>query len=322
MKLKTGILAFLTMFALLFSACDWLFENDDDDENDVNENNFEQVQGEFLNLPHFSFPDDLTFPVIMHYGANLGIFPSKARDWIVNTAFTKEKMEGASRINPSLKAWWDDNNNAILFEASYTVATGYNDAGTRKTWGTGAKYGGGSSIFNTYGEYAYYQTLRFRYEYDLYMEYSLKNDPVFEEIIDFAKNLCDEIEYDWQNYSGYTGAPAIRTPDKRYKVCGGYTDEVFDKALTLDSVQTVQRWTAPSHAWNVLKLTDGRTLYFDLTWFDNEHINHDTGIVYETDYGWSNITFSEHLFRFSNVSYGSMTFTHDVGVFYNERSRN
>jgi len=191
------VFAMFAISALLFSGCDafleWLLS-------DIGENGYEQ--GEFLNLPHFSFPDDLTFPVIMHYGANLGIFPPKARDWIVNTAFTKEKMEGASRRNPSLKAWWDDNNNAILFEASYTVATGYKDAGTRKTWGTGAKYGGGTSIFNTYGEYACYQTLRFKYEYDLYIQYLLENDPVFAEIIDFAKELCDEIEYDWQSYSG------------------------------------------------------------------------------------------------------------------------
>jgi len=281
-----------------------------------------QVQGEFLNLPQFSFPDGLTFPVVMHYGANIGFFPPKVREWIINEAFTKEKMEGASMLDPSLKVWWSDDNNAVLFEASYTIAPGYKDAGTRRTWGTGARYGGGTTIFNTYGEYAYYQTLRFKYEYELYMEYLLENDPVFAEVINFAKKLCDEIEYDWQNFSGYTGAKAVRTPGKRYAVCSGYTDEVFLKALEVNSVKTVQRWTGPSHAWNVLKLTDGRTLYFDLTWFDNEHINHDTGIVYQTDnYGWVNITFHEHLFRFSNVGYGSKEFTHNAATFRDEKSR-
>jgi hypothetical protein len=323
MKVKTGILAFLVIFVLLFSACDWLFENDDGDENDVNENDFEQVQGEFLNLPQFSFPDDLTFPVVMHYGANLGIFPPKARDWIINTAFTKAKMEGASMLDSSLKAWWSEDNNTILFEASYTIAPGYVGAGTKKTWGTEAKYGGASSIFNTYGEYADYQTFRFRYEYSLYVEYLLKKDSAFVEIINFAKNLCDEIEYDWTNYSGYTGKkPVIKTSGKRYAVCDGYTKEVTDKILTLNSVQTVQRWTSPTHAWNVLKLVDGRTLYFDLTWFDNESINQETGEVYQTDdYGWFNITFHEHLFRFSNVSYGTKSFTHNIGEFQSERSR-
>jgi len=287
-----------------------------------NENDFEQVQGEFLNLPQFSFPDDLTFPLVMHYGANLGFFPPNARDWIINEAFAKERMERAYMLDSSLKVWWSDDNNVILFEASYTTAPGYVGAGTREIWGTTTRYRGGTTIFDTYGEYAYYQTLRFEYEYDLYMQYLLKNDSVFAEIIDFAKKLCDEIEYDWQNYSGYTGAKAVRTPGKRYAVCDGYAKEVTDKILTLNSVQTVQRWTSPSHAWNVLKLTDGRTLYFDLTWFDNEHINHDTGIVYQTDnYDWFNITFHEHLFRFSNVAYGSKSFTHNIGEFQSEKSR-
>ncbi|MCL2180971.1 MAG: hypothetical protein FWB83_07575 [Treponema sp.] len=343
--LAFAMVAILAVSALSFSGCDILLiileeiiENEANGNgtigngtngngtngNGTNGNYVEQVQIEFLDLPHFSFPDDLTFPEIMHYGANIGFFPPKARDWIVNTGFSQERMERAYMRNSLLKVWWDDDNNTILFEASYIVAPGYKDAGTRKTWGEGARYRGGSSIFTTYGEYAYYQTLRFKYEYDLYIEYLLENDPVFAEVIDFAKELCDEIEYDWQSYSGYTGyKPITPTPGKRYRVCGGYTNEVFDKALEVNSVQTVQRWRGPDHAWNVLILTDGRTLYFDLTWFDNEHINHDTGIIYQTDnYRWANITFHDHLFRFSNVAYGSPPeFTHNLGYLDNERIR-
>jgi hypothetical protein len=82
----------------------------------------------------------------------------------------------------------------------------------------------------------------------------------------------------------------------------------------------VQRWTGPNHAWNVLKLADGRTLFFDLTWFDNEHINQETGVIYETDdYGWANITFFEELFKYSNVGYGSGQFAHSSGVFDSEK---
>jgi len=333
MKLKAGLPVTLTVCVLLFFSCDLDFlyngnnvnNTDNVDNTDNNTDNGEdnkQPQEDFLELPYFNFPDDLTFPKIMHYGANLGYFPPKARDWIVNTAFTKAKMEGASMLNSSLKVWWSDDNNTIFFEASYTIAPGYVGAGTKKTWGTEAKYGGSSSIFDTYSEYAYYQTLRFRYEYDLYMEYFLKKDSVFAEIIDFAKDLCDEIEYDWSSYSGYTGAEAVRTPGKRYAVCDGYTKEVTDKILVLNSVQSVQRWISPSHAWNVLKLVDGRTLYFDLTWFDNESIDQNTGIVYQTDnYGWFNITFHEHLFRFSNVSYGEKIFNHNTGNFQSEKTR-
>ena len=100
----------------------------------------------------------------------------------------------------------------------------------------------------------------------------------------------------------------------RYAVCAGYANEVMEKALALNSVREVQKWRSPGHAWNVLKLVDGRTLYFDLTWFDNEHINHETGEIYQTDdYGWNNITFFEHLFRFSNIGYSTRQFTHNHG---------
>jgi hypothetical protein len=228
-------------------------------------------------------------------------------------------MEQYYMVDPALKVWWSDDNNAILFEASYTVAAGYGGAGTRKTWGEDARYGGSSSIFVTYGEYAVYKTLRFKYEHKLDVERQLKNDPMFAEIIEFAKQLCTELEYDWASFSGYTGSTVIKTPGQRYVVCDGYSNEVMEKALSLNSVKTVQKWTSPGHAWNVLKLVDGRTLYFDLTWFDNETINSQTGVIVQADdYDWENITFYEELFRFSNVGYGTKTFHHDIGTLSKE----
>jgi len=271
----------------------------------------------------FFILSDLVYPEVMYYGANLGFFPQKARDWIINRAFTQEKMEQPGMLNPTLNVWWSDDNNTIFAEASYTVAPGYVGAGTVKTWGQGARYYGSSVIFDMYGEYAYYQTLRFKYEYSLYVENLLKQDSIFAEIIEFAKNLCAEIEYDWANFSGYNGAPVKQTPGMRYAVCSGYADEVMEKALELKSVQSVQRWTSPGHAWNVLKLVDGRTLYFDLTWFDNEHINFETGEIYQTeDYSWFNITFLNHLFRFSNIGFGTKVFHHDIGKFHSEIIKN
>jgi len=203
-------------------------------------------------------------------------------------------------------------------EASYTVADGYAGAGTVEEWGQGARYGGSSEIFKTYGKYAHYRTLRFRYEYSLDAQNLLQTDPAFAEIINFAKQLCAEIEYDWANLSGYKG-PVIPTPGLRYAVCDGYANEVMEKIIELPSVQAVQKWTGPNHAWNVIKLIDGRTLYFDLTWFDNETINEKTGEIYQTDdYNWENITFYEHLFRFSNIGYTSREFAHNQGKFLTE----
>jgi len=257
---------------------------------------------------------NLVYPEINHYGANLGFYPPKARDFIMNSQFTKEKMERQHMLNPSLRVWWSDDNNRVLMEASYTIANGYVGAGKVEKWGQGANYSGSSSIFNTYGEYAYYHTLKFEYDHSIYVEQLLKTDPAFAEIITFAKRLCAEIEYDWASYSGYKGARVRPTPGLRRHVCDGYANEVMDKILRLSSVQAVQKWTSPGHAWNVLKLTDGRTLYFDLTWFDNEHINEDTGVIYKTDdYDWENITFHEHLFRFANIGYGQRVYHHNIG---------
>ena len=262
-------------------------------------------------------------PAILYYGAHLEYFPPKARDWIINTQFTKERMERPYMLNPALKVYWSEDNNSILFEASYTVAPGYAEAGTVKTWGQGAKYPGSSSIFDTYGEYAKYKTLRFRYQLKLDVERLLREDPIYAEIIEFAKRLCDELEYDWSNYSEYDG-PVKPTPGKKQVKCDGYANEVNSRIFELSCVKAVQKWTSPSpgHAWNVLKLVDGRTLYFDLTWFDNEHINKETGEIYQTDdYDWENITFHSNLFRFSNISYGTKVFEHNIGKLNKEITR-
>jgi hypothetical protein len=270
---------------------------------------------EFVSFSEIAFPD------VMYYGANLGYFPPKARDWIMNTQFTKENMEKPSMIDSSLKVWWSEDNNKILMEASYIIAQGYVGAGTIKTWGQDAYYSGSSKIFDTYGKYAKYQTLRFKYEYRLDVDRQLKSDSVYVEIINFAKQLCSEIEYDWANFDGYKGS-VNPTPGLKHVVCDGYANEVMERVLQLSSVMSVQKWTSPGHAWNVLKLSDGRTLYFDLTWFDNEYINSETGEIYETeDYKWENITFYDHLFRFSNIGYGTKIFHHNEGKFNSEKIR-
>jgi hypothetical protein len=253
-------------------------------------------------------------PVIMYYEADIGQFPPQARNWIVNEAFTKDKTEGNSKIAPRLRAWWSNDGNSVLFEASYTVASGYVGAGTRKTWGTEARYNGAN--LQTYGQYAKYRTLKFKYDLKREVEYLITNDPAYAEVINFAKRLCSEIEYDWANFSAYHGAKPVKTPGMKYAVCDGYANDVEDKALSLKCVKSIEKWTGPNHAWNVMNLVDGRTLYFDLTWFDNEYINEKTGKIYQTDdYDWENITFNEDLFRHSNIGYGTGTFSHDQGKF-------
>ena len=229
----------------------------------------------------------------LYYGADLSEFPPKVREWIYKTfSETVMRRDGASSL---IVRWIDDNNIRV---------------DTFSRWG---RYNGPN--LSIYGQYRRFHTLRFQWEYKQKVEEQLRTDPVYAEIIEYAKRLCEELEYDWSSFSGYRGR-VIPTPGKRYMLCSGYADEVMNTALELESVASVQLWRGPNHAWNVLKLVDGRTLYFDLTWFDNEHIDNRTGRVYQTDdYSWMNITFDEEIFRFANVGYGTRQFTHNHGTF-------
>lgn len=249
---------------------------------------------------------------LAYYGADIGQFPQKIRYWIIEEAFPKEKIEGKAIENPELKAWWSSDGNAVNFEASYTISEGYLGAGKRTIWGTSGKYGG--SDLKKYGKYKKYHTLKFKYWLKLENEKLIKTDPAFAEIIAFAKELSGEIEYDWSSFSGYRGVKPIKTPGMKYAVCSGYSNEVMQKALSLKYVDSVEEWTSSNHSWNVLNLTDGRRLYFDLTWFDNEYIDHKTGKTYQLDdYKWGNITFDKKVFD-SHMSY-SGSFPHAAGSF-------
>ena len=238
----------------------------------------------------------------MYYGADLDQFPPEVRSWVVNQAFTKEKMEKVWMKEPRLKAWWSDDGNSVLFEASYTIADGLQGAGKRITWGHNTHYKRQNS--DKQGIYAKYNSLKFNYKSKRESERLVKNDPAYADVVDFAKRLSADIEYDWAEYDDYKGAAPVKTPGKKYADCSGYTDEVMEKVLALKSVDSVEKWVSDDHSWNVLNLVDGRKLYFDLTWFDNEKIDHETGLISALgDYGWENITYDEEVFKYATSSY-------------------
>ncbi|MDR2576323.1 MAG: hypothetical protein LBC52_07770 [Treponema sp.] len=193
----------------------------------------------------------------------------------------------------------------------------------KNDWQSRVSYGNSySTLTKTYGDYAKFQTLRFKWQLKQEVDRLLREDKSYRQIIELAKVLCDEIDYDWNSFSGYKGPRVARGKAQKLAVCDGYAEEAMNRFLALDVVKSVEKWIGPNHAWNVLKLVDGRTLYVDLTWFDNEHINEQTGErVYYEDYDWENITFDEELFRFSNVGYGSKIFSHNEGKFNKEISR-
>ena len=256
-----------------------------------------------------------------YYGADLTQFPLVVREWVMDSAFTENGTIISGMVNPELRVWWDDDN-TVRYELTYTKGNSTFKGGS--TFGRRG-YSVSPTTFRGFkrgeGEYARFQTLRYEWELSQQVENLLENDSVFAEIIEFAMQLSEEIEYDWANFNAYKG-PVRQSPNVRHAVCAGYANEVTEKIFALPSVKAVQRWTSPDHAWNIIKLVDGRTLYFDLTWFDNEHINEETGEIYQTDdYGWANITFDEKLFRYSNVGYSNRVFHHAIGEFENEITR-
>ena len=258
-----------------------------------------------------------------YFGADLTRFPPEARKWIMTEAFTVERMTQPFMIDSKLAVEWSDDGNSLRFEASYVMAPKYQGAGNVTTWGQGAYYTGDETIYERFGEHAKYHTMKFRWSYRQSCRERLSQDEAYAQVIAFASRLCDELEYDWGNFSAYRNAPAVRTPGKKYCVCDGYANEAMAGFLQLDCVQAVQKWTSGNHAWNVILLTDGRTLYCDLTWFDNEHIDEQTGrIVQKEDYDWENITFDRELFNYSNLSYGEGVFEHLYGRLASEKRNN
>lgn len=256
-----------------------------------------------------------------YFGADLTRFPPEARTWIMTIGFPPAKMTMPHMQNPQLKVSWAEDGHALQFEASYTVAPGYMGAGTVAVWGKKTRYRGESIIYQRYGEYAKFHTLRFKWELAQYSREQMANDTAYAQVAAVAQELCQELEYDWASLRSYKGAEVKRTPDKRYCACDGYADEAMDRFLQLECVQAVQKWSSGSHAWNVLKLKDGRVLYADMTWFDNEYLNHKTGCVEpRDDYDWKNLTFDEELFRYSNVSYTKRIFEHLNGRMVAEKT--
>jgi hypothetical protein len=245
----------------------------------------------------------------MWYGADLSDFPPVFVKWVKSENFPKSAMEKEWALNPCFNAAWDQSGNFINFEVSCTVAPGYEDTGSVVILGSGSY---GNDVGSEYGKYAKYRTLKFKWELKKESDRLYKTDPAYRAVIDAVKQMCKEIEYDWASFSAYHGAPVKKTPGMVYYLCEDYSDAAMQKLFTVNYVKKVEKWTLPGvHAWNNVIFKDGRRLYVDVTWFDNERIDPETGRIYETDdYNWENITFNRDLFEHSNIGYGTNIFLH------------
>jgi hypothetical protein len=139
----------------------------------------------------------------------------------------------------------------------------------------------------------------------------LKSDPYYKAVYDIIIDIGNKIDYNWAGFSSYHGAKPIPTPGRRLEVCEGYSNIVSQRLQILPCVSKIFKMSVPGvHAWNELLLINGRKLYVDATWFDNDHIDENTGkTTYKPDWNWDNLTYDVAKFNRS-VSYGTREQTH------------
>lgn len=225
---------------------------------------------------------------------DLANFPSEVRRWI-QTEIIPEYGDDLTI------SWLND------YKISVSVSNNYRTT----SW----FYGDSVSLVKIYGKHAKYQSLKYKYRTEEKVNWLLNNDAAYREIIELSKFICEAIQYDWGNFETYKG---LFSPShgKRLAVCDGYANEVGNEFLKLPCVKSVEKWTGANHAWNVVNLIDGRKLYVDLCWFDNETLNEETGEIEEKDdYNWLNVTYDYTEFKYSNVGYGGRRFCHAYGKF-------
>jgi hypothetical protein len=221
--------------------------------------------------------------------ADMSEFPMVVRRWASTEVEPKYgKVLSARWLNP--------------YQVEMTTDKGY-------IW----TYGDSLSLKKVYGQHALYQSLMYRHQIEQRVEHLMATDSAYRQIAEVAMRLVHEIEYDWAAISGYNGK-FVPSPHKRQAVCEGYVVEFTEALQDLACVSSVEKWTGANHAWNVLELTDGRTLYADLCWFDGEIPDARTGKTSETEeYNWMNLTFDTEEFLYSNVGFSSGMFCHVYG---------
>ncbi|MCL2805400.1 MAG: transglutaminase-like domain-containing protein [Treponema sp.] len=123
------------------------------------------------------------------------------------------------------------------------------------------------------------------------------NDRDYRRIIDILEEeVITKLQYDWASYlSGRYPSyqDAVRAGLGVCDVYARLTREVLTRAG-----YRVEMWSSSSgnHAWNHVILSNGRTLYIDATWYDNNYDNHPTQHSPDSYSPWY-ITYDKNLFE-------------------------
>jgi hypothetical protein len=149
-------------------------------------------------------------------------------------------------------------------------------------------------------------------------EWYYQHDPKYKAVMDIAMRLCEEYDYDWgefisrPEYARFANDKRVlhyqetlkldRSP--KYGVCEAYANaavENFANFANLPFVKEVKKWHAPGHAFNELVFDDGRHLWVDVTWMDND------GDYSKGKYDTENITFNLDIFESLPAIDGSLS---------------
>jgi len=243
-----------------------------------------------------------SYPNVIDYGA---LYNTPLEKYIPDMEKRYREIRGTNGVaRQTMRARYANGGETVQFVVHTKLLPGWhNDDGLNEydyvcfTWDSGD--------LSRYGNYQKYRIREFQDKLSFDSKKRLSTDNAYAQVVTAALRICDTTDYNWAGFSAYKGAKPKPTPGMALAVCAGYAKAGQSAFLNLDCVQSVENWHTSSHEWNVLNLTDGRRLYVDVTWFDNDHIDEKTGrTTYADDYNWANITFDEELFNYGEIAYG------------------
>jgi hypothetical protein len=122
------------------------------------------------------------------------------------------------------------------------------------------------------------------------------NDPDYRRVVDIIeREVITKLQYDWDSYLSGRSRSYLESIDIGLGICDIYARLTSD-VLTAAGYK-VELWSSPGrHSWNHVIMPDGRTLYIDTTWYDNNYENHPTNSAPDF-YGPWYITYDKNLFE-------------------------
>lgn len=123
-----------------------------------------------------------------------------------------------------------------------------------------------------------------------------RREALFQELEALVLGVAREYDYDFQQAYGikvkYRG-------QKKLAVCDGYANATRSALGAHPQVLVVEKWVSLqySHAWNVVRLKDGRRLYCDTTWYDGQGVDVEGYVISEPERNPVNLTYEESEFN-------------------------